>query len=96
MVSILFDLQSNITLTMHSYWMLVCFGPPLACLQPVMIAIALGSSYQAGALNRSDIASPKVTNLPPWFVRWTSHYLLSLVGETWAVGRGPSVVPLAH
>ncbi len=47
-----------------------------------------------GALYRSDIANLKGYRLPPWFIRLSSRYLLSLVGETRAVRRTNRALPV--
>ena len=52
--------------------------------------------FSTGAIYRSDIASLKGYRLPPWFVRLTSRYLLSLVGETRAVRRTTRALPVTE
>jgi len=65
----------------------------LAFSQPWSTTLAAALGFVAGALYRSDIASLKSYRLPPWFVRLSSHYLLSLVGETRAVRRTTRAFP---
>ncbi|KAI0254815.1 hypothetical protein BJV78DRAFT_1120926 [Lactifluus subvellereus] len=65
----------------------------LAFSQPWSTTLAATLGFATGALYRSDIASLKSYRLPPWFVRLTSRYLLSLVGETRAVRRTTRALP---
>lgn len=65
----------------------------LAFSQPWSSTLAAALGVASGALYRSDIASLKGYRLPPWFVRLTSRYLLSLVGETRAVRRTTRALP---
>lgn len=65
----------------------------LAFSQPWSTTLAAALGFVTGALYRSDIANLKGYRLPPWFVRLTSRYLLSLVGETRAVRRTTRALP---
>jgi len=65
----------------------------LAFSQPWSTTLAAAVGFSAGALYQSDIASLKCYRLPPWFVRLTSRYLLSLIGETRAVRRTTRALP---
>ncbi|KAI0307060.1 hypothetical protein B0F90DRAFT_513769 [Multifurca ochricompacta] len=67
----------------------------LAFSQPWSTTIVAILGVLTGALYRSDIASLKSYRLPPWFVRLTSRYLLSIVGETRAVRRTNRALPVA-
>jgi len=65
----------------------------LAFSQPWSSTLAAALGISSGALYRSDIASLKGYRLPPWFVRLTSRYMHSLVGETRAVRRTTRALP---
>ncbi|KAH9077060.1 hypothetical protein EDB83DRAFT_2347992 [Lactarius deliciosus] len=66
----------------------------LAFSQPWSTTLVAVLGVTAGALYRSDIANLKGYRLPPWFVRLSSRYLLSLVGETRAVRRTNRALPV--
>ncbi|KAH9179580.1 hypothetical protein EDB89DRAFT_2062633 [Lactarius sanguifluus] len=66
----------------------------LAFSQPWSTTLAAVLGLTAGALYRSDIANLKGYRLPPWFVRLSSRYLLSLVGESRAVRRTNRALPV--
>jgi hypothetical protein len=72
---------------MYAYFCQLAFSQPWS----TTLAAALG--FSTGALYRSDIASLKSYRLPPWFVRLTSRYLLSFVGESRAVRRTTRALP---
>ncbi|KAH9002222.1 hypothetical protein EDB86DRAFT_2800684 [Lactarius hatsudake] len=66
----------------------------LAFSQPWSTTLVAALGLTAGALYRSDIANLKGYRLPSWFVRLSSRYLLSLVGETRAVRRTNRALPV--
>ncbi|KAH9049674.1 hypothetical protein EDB84DRAFT_1260626 [Lactarius hengduanensis] len=66
----------------------------LAFSQPWSTTLVAALGLTAGALYRSDLANLKGYRLPPWFVRLSSRYLLSLVGETRAVRRTNRALPV--
>ncbi|KAI0005120.1 hypothetical protein BJV74DRAFT_875657 [Russula compacta] len=68
----------------------------LAFSQPWSTTLAAVLGFSTGAIYRSDIASLKGYRLPPWFVRLTSRYLLSLVGETRAIRRTTRALPVTE
>lgn len=65
----------------------------LALSQPWSTTFAAALGFSAGSLYQADIASLKSYRLPPWFVRLTSRYLSSLIGETRAVRRTTRALP---
>jgi len=65
----------------------------LALSQPWSTTLAAALGFSAGSLYQADIASLKSYRLPPWFVRLTSRYLSSLIGETRAVRRTTRALP---
>ena len=81
----------NLMRTMSLCLFLVCVQ--LAFSQPWSTTLAAAVGFSAGALYQSDIASLKSYRLPPWFVRLTSRYLLSLIGETRPVRRTTRALP---
>jgi len=68
----------------------------LAFSQPWSTTLVAVLGLSAGALYRSDIANLKSYRLPPWFIRLSSRYLLSLVGETRAVRRTNRALPVTE
>lgn len=66
----------------------------LAFSQPWSTTLVAVLGLSAGALYRSDIANLRSYRLPPWFIRLSSRYLLSLVGETRAVRRTNRALPM--
>lgn len=66
----------------------------LAISQPWSTTLVAVLGLSTGALYRSDIANLKSYRLPPWFIRLSSRYLLSLVGETRAVRRTNRALPV--
>lgn len=69
------------------------FSVQLALSQPWSTTLAAALGFSAGSLYQADIASLKSYRLPPWFVRLTSRYLSSLIGETRAVRRTTRALP---
>ncbi|KAF8272102.1 hypothetical protein EI94DRAFT_1567051 [Lactarius quietus] len=67
----------------------------LAFSQPWSTTLIAVLGLSAGALYRSDIANLKSYRLPLWFIRLSSRYLLSLVGETRAVRRTNRALPVS-
>ena len=65
----------------------------LAFSQPWSTTLIAVLGLSAGALYRSDIANLKSYRLPSWFIRLSSRYLLSLVGESRAVRRTNRALP---
>ena len=77
--------------TVPSLFFLFC--NQLAFSQPWSTTLAATLGFSAGALYQSDIANLKSYRLPPWFVRLSSRYLLSLIGETRSVRRTTRALP---
>jgi len=72
---------------------LYALASQLALSQPWSTTLAAALGFSAGSLYQADIASLKSYRLPPWFVRLTSRYLSSLIGETRAIRRTTRALP---